>query len=110
MFTSKRTGLQGKGPSVSQDGKQGFQRLMDFFRLQYPLKFDFCRMRFDELKKMVDAVIRKGQEDPTSFQPVVAIGHTKDLVDFETVGAFLSYLNKKGIKVSTFEEVYEKCK
>ena len=59
---------------------------------------------------MVDRVIREDQQNPTSFRPIVAIGHTKDLVDFETVESFLSYLEKKGIKVSTFQEVYEKCK
>ena len=33
----------------------------------------------------------------------------KDLVDFETVESFLSYLEQKRIAVSTFEEVYDKC-
>jgi hypothetical protein len=109
MFTAKRIGLQQKGSSAVQNGKQRLIRLVDFFRFRYPLKFDFCRMTLDELKEMVDTVIREDQEDPTSFRPIVAIGHTKDLVDFETVESFLALLKKKGIAISIFEEVYRRC-
>jgi hypothetical protein len=109
MFTTKRIGLQRKGPSAVQNSKNRFCRIMDFVRFWYPLKFDFCRMTIDELTRMVDAAIREDQEDPTSFRPIVAIGHTKDLVDFEAVEKFLSYLIQKKIKISTFEEVYPKC-
>jgi hypothetical protein len=58
---------------------------------------------------MVDRVIQEDQFDPKSFRPIVAIGHTKDLVDFETVNLFLSYLANKGISISTFEDVYPRC-
>ncbi len=63
----------------------------------------------DELKKMVDTVIREDKKDPASFRPIVAIGHTKDLIDYETVESFLAYLRQKEIKVSTFKEVYPRC-
>jgi len=109
MLTNKRISLQQKGSSAAQNGKRRLNRLMDFFRLQYPLKFDFCRMTITELTRMVDKVIQEDQQDPMSFRPIVAIGHTKDLVDFETVESFLDYLRQKGIKISTFEEVYPKC-
>jgi hypothetical protein len=66
-------------------------------------------MTIDELTRMVNTVIREDQQDPTSFRPIVAIGHTKDLTDFETVEYFLSYLDKKGIVVTTFEKIYHKC-
>jgi hypothetical protein len=109
MATTKRIGLQQKGSSAAQNAKQRLNRLMDFLRFRYPLKFDFCRMTLGELKKMVDTVIREDQQYPASFRPIVAIGHTKDLVDFKTVENFLSYLSENGIKISTFEEVYPKC-
>lgn len=109
MFTAKRFGLQRKGPSGDQTGKKKLHRLLDFLRLWFPLKLDFCRMTIGELTRMMDAVIREDQQSPTLFHPIVAIGHTKDLVDFETVESFLSYLGDKKIKVSTFEEVYPKC-
>lgn len=109
MATMKRAGLQRKGPSVGQKGEQGLNRFVDFFRFRYPLKFDFCRMTITELTRMIDKVIQEDQQDPTSFRPIVAIGHTKDLIDYETVESFLDYLNEKRIRVSTFTEIYHKC-
>ena len=85
-------------------------RLRDFLRVRYPLKLDFCRMTLKELVRMVDTVIEEDHEDPGSFRPIVAIGHTKDVVDLETVEMFLSYLGRKGIAVSSFEKAYERCK
>lgn len=108
MLTTKRVGLERKGSSAAQTGKKRLYRLMDFLRFRYPLKFDFCRMTIEELTRMVDTVIKEDQQNPTSFRPIVAIGHTKDLVDFRTVESFLSYLEQKKIAVSTFENVYEK--
>ncbi len=110
MLTTKRVGLQRKGPSAVQSGKEKLYRLLDFLRFWQPLKFDFCRMTIQELTQMVEKVIREDQKNLTMFRPIVAIGHTKDLIDFETVESFLSYLGKKEIKVSTFEEVYDKCR
>jgi hypothetical protein len=109
MFTAKRVGLQRKGSSAAQTGKNKLYRMLDLLRVRHPLKFDFCRMTLDELTRMVDMVIREDEKDPTLFRPMVAIGHTKDLVDFETVEAFLSFLAEKGITVATFKTAYEKC-
>ncbi len=109
MFTGKRVSKESKQFAAVPNGVGKLNRLLDFLRFQYPLKFDFCRMTLAELNGMIDEVSREDQRDPGTFRPVVAIGHTKDLVDFETVESFLSYLEKRAIKVSTFEEVYEKC-
>jgi hypothetical protein len=109
MATLKRVGLQQKGFSGGQDNNRSLHRFLDFIRFRYPLKLDFCRMTIAEFSRVMDKVIREDQEDPASFRPIVAIGHTKDLVDFETVEKFLTYLGEKGIKISTFEEVYPKC-
>lgn len=108
MLTTKRIGLQGKGSSAAQTAKKILSRLKHFSRFRHPLKIDFCSMTIKELTRMMDKVIQEDKKNPTSFRPIVAIGHTKDLVDFETVESFLSYLERKGISVSTFEEVYEK--
>jgi hypothetical protein len=81
-------------------------RALDFLRFRYPLKLDFCRMTLDELTSMVEGVLRKDREEPEIYRPIVAIGHTKDLTDPQTVDAFLSFLQTKEIKVSTFEDVY----
>ena len=109
MLTNKRIGLQQKGTSGSRTVKQRLYRFLDMARFWYPLKLDFCRMTIDELTRMIDTVIREDRQDPTSFKPIVAIGHTKDLVDFETAESFLSCLGKKGIKISNFRTIYERC-
>jgi hypothetical protein len=55
---------------------------------------------------MVERVIRKDRDEPELYRPLVAIGHTKDLVDLQTVDDFLSFLSSKGIAVSTFADIY----
>jgi hypothetical protein len=109
MLNTKRIGLQQKGPSTAQNSKNGVYRIMDFLRFWYPLKFDFCRTTMTELTQMVNKVIQEDQANPTLFRPMVAIGHTKDLIDLETVESFLAYIRKNGIRVSTFEGVYPRC-
>jgi hypothetical protein len=89
--------LQQKASSASVGVTKKLYRLMDFVHFRNPLKLDFCRMTIQELTSMVDKVIRADRKDPTSFRPIVAIGHTKDLVDFQTVDSFLSYLKQKEI-------------
>ena len=106
MLTTKRLGLQRKGPSAAQTGKKLLHRLMDYLRLRHPLKFDFCSMTREEITRMLDTVILEDQEDPTVFRPIVAIGHTKELTDFTTVEFLLSYLERKHIALSTFTGVY----
>ncbi len=109
MLTKKRIGLQQKGASGSRTAKQRLYRFLDMARFRYPLKLDFCRMTIDELIRMAEPVIKEDRQDPTLFKPIVAIGHTKDLVDFKAVESFLSYLGKEGIRISSFQTVYERC-
>ena len=109
MFTQKRINLQQKAPSSSSLTSK-LDHLKDFKRIRYPLKLDFCRLTLEELTGMLDLVIKDDKKDPESFKPIVAIGHTKDLIDFDTVESFLEYLRNQYIHVSTFEEVYNKCK
>jgi hypothetical protein len=109
IFTTKRIGLQRKSSTSTQTATGKLWRVMDFLRFRHPLKLDFCRLTISELTRMMDSVIREDQRHPEAYRPVVAIGHTKDLVDMKTVDSFLSYLKKNGIAVTTFEEVYNKC-
>ncbi len=109
MSTTKRISLERQSFSVTQSGRKRFYRLLDFLRFWHPLKLDFSRMTINELTRMMDVVIQEDRRNPTSFRPIVAIGHTKELVDIETVESFLSYLKGNGIAVSTFEEVYQRC-
>ena len=57
---------------------------------------------------MMGRLIREDREEPSQYRPIVAIGHTKDLTDVQTVDAFLSYLQENGVNVATFQDVYPK--
>ena len=109
MITAKRIGLQRKGSSIVRTRKERIYRLLDLLRIRHPLKLDVCRMTVNELTSMAELIIEEDEQNPTLYRPIVAIGHTKDLVDYETVDSFLSYLNKRGILVTTFERAYDKC-
>jgi hypothetical protein len=110
MLTAKRIGMQRKSSSHSKRRDKKLHRLHDLLRFRYPLKLDYCRMTLEELIHMMESVIREDQENPSLFRPIVAIGHTKDLTDVKTIEALLNYLGEKGIPISTFENVYQRCK
>jgi len=108
MLTGKRIGMQQKGAAAVQAAGSRIARVFDRLRILYPLKFDFCRMTMTELTGMMDAAIRNDMRDPGTFRPLVAIGHTKDLDDYDTVERFLRYLDQQGIPISTFRQAYLK--
>jgi hypothetical protein len=110
MITVKNIGMQKKSFSSVQNSKKEIYHLLDFLRFWQPLKLDFCRMTINQLINMVDKLIKEDQKTPTSFKPLVAIGHTKDLVDVEIIECFLTYLERKRIAVSTFKDIYHRCK
>lgn len=109
MFTTKRLGLQKKAAMNARSLRDRFNQLLDLLRFRQPLKFDFCRMTLDELISTVQTVIDEDRMTPEIFRPLVAIGHTKDLVDFDTIDHFLSYLEEKAIPISCFDGAYRKC-
>lgn len=110
LLTAKRIGLQQKAQTKTPAGKERLFNILDFLRFWYPLKFDYCRMTMRELTQMLTKEIQQDHKDPNLFRPIIAIGHTKDLIDFETIESFLCFLRKKGIGVSTFGDVYRKMK
>jgi hypothetical protein len=67
-------------------------------------------MSLKELTEMMDKLIHEDQGNPSIFRPVVAIGHTKDFIDFEVVEEFMNYLRARCIPVSTFTELYHRCR
>lgn len=108
IFTGKRIGLERKGPARTQHRQQRLARLRDFLRFHHPMKLDFCRLTAAEMIRMFDQEMEKDQRNPAPFRPIVAIGHTKDLVDLEAVASFLSYVRGKGVLISTFRDVHGK--
>lgn len=109
MLTFKRLSINRRGQASVHACDKKLEGASNYLRFRYPLKFDFCRMTLRELTSLIEEVLEDEQENPTPFRPIVAIGHTKDLLDFETVEAFLCYLAGKCIPISTFEQVFPKC-
>lgn len=103
MTTSKRLGFAGAGGTKHQRLRQKLNRMLDLLRFWYPRKLDFCRMTLNELTSTIEMILREDEQEPGAYRPIVAIGHTKDLADEQTVDAFLSFLNEKQIAISTFE-------
>jgi hypothetical protein len=91
-----------------RDRADRLSRIKDFLRPAFPMKLDFCRLTAKELAWMFDEEIEKDRKNPGQYRPIVAIGHTKDLVDIETVDTFLSYLQTKSIPISTFRDVHDR--
>jgi hypothetical protein len=56
----------------------------------------------------MNRVRRQDQQDPESYRPVVAIGHTKDPMNLGEIDSFLSYLKTNQIPVRTFTDIYPK--
>lgn len=100
MLTGKRLRIQRKVPSGVR-GTPFSRRWADFLRWRYPRKLDFCRMTLSELTRMVDTVRREDRHTPAVVKPLVAIGHSKDLVDFGTIATFLEWLRERSIPVTT---------
>jgi hypothetical protein len=102
MLSRKRLVVQTRNLTAS-DNQSAASRLLDLVRFYYPRKLDFCRMDFQEIRNVVDLLIREDQLSPDLYKPIVAIGHSKDLVDFATVDACLEYLRWRGVKVVDFQ-------
>ena len=106
MAKAKRMGFSNPLGSAGQSAVWRINRLRDLLRLRYPLKLDFCRMTLDEMTTTMQATRSESRQRSESVQPVVAIGHTKDLVDLDSVENFLRYLKASHIPISTFADVY----
>jgi hypothetical protein len=108
MTTRKRLGF-GHKFGISGDGiRRRSNRIRDFLRFRYPLKLDFCRMTEEELRGMMNKLIEEDRESPDVYRPIVAIGHTKDFVDPDTVEKFLRFLSANEITVCTFDAVHRR--
>jgi hypothetical protein len=108
MATAKRLGAERSHVTGGdrQRRKRDWSRYADYARLRYPKKLDFCRMTLEELTGMMKPVIQQDRMDPGTLRPMVAIGHTKDPIDFEALNSFFRFLLENGIKVSTFGDIY----
>jgi hypothetical protein len=111
MLSAKRVGVQARnftGGKTKTSFKKHLNRLFDFARFSYPCKLDFCRLSATEMKSMMDKIIQMDRQNPESYKPIVAIGHSKDLTDIASIEIFLSYLERMGIATTDFRNVFDK--
>jgi hypothetical protein len=109
MFTSKRVGLQSRGVPAARTRGKIASRLRDFLRFSYPQKLDLGQMTADEIRRMVNGLIREDEKGPARYRPVTALLHTKDPIDYSAVEALLDLLGQKGIRASDFAGVYRRA-
>lgn len=107
MVTKKRFQLT-KGNEPGQIHKKNLGRIKELFRLRYPKKLDFCRMTERELKETMEVILKEDRKSASIYKPIVAIGHTKDLMDIKPVEFLLKYLFDNRIPVSTFSQIYNR--
>lgn len=108
MLSGKRLGLHKKVPTSNGNGSPLGNRWADYARFRYPRKLDFCRMSLDEMRSVMTALLKQDRETPEVYKPVVAIGHSKDLVDFDAIREFLKFLDQNGIAVADFRQVLKR--
>ena len=107
MFSPKRLSLRQKGPAAPRQKQTRRSRLRDFLRLSYPMKLDFCRLTADQMIHMLEKEIRLDRVNAAVYRPIVAIGHTKDLQDLDSIRSFLSFLAAKEIRIGVLQGVYD---
>jgi len=108
FLRGKRLNLEKYSPSKENFKQKLLKRAKDFLRWRVPLKFDFCRLNFQELVKMTEEIIKLDSTSPQAYKPIVLIGHTKDNPDISLIENLLAFLNDKGIRTSSFQETYRK--
>src|SRR5262249_23718437 len=100
--TARRVRLQAPGARGGRNAPSRVGRIREYLRFRYPMKLDFCRMTARELTSMMLRILDADRRDPGTPRPVVAIGHTKDPIDLDAVDAFLAFLARRDVRVSTF--------
>lgn len=104
MLGRKRLKLQSKVPGIPHATPLPL-RWIDFLRFRYPRKLDFCRMTFEEMREVIRGVLREEEARGEGRRLVVAIGHSKDLVDCEAIRRLLGFLQQQAIAVTTFSRL-----
>lgn len=108
FLRGKRLDLERKVPSDEGLTDKISRRIKDFLRWKVPLKFDFCRLNFQELLSITEEIVASDRKHPQDYKPIVLIGHTKDNPDIGMISTFLDHIRDKNIRTVTFEETYRK--
>lgn len=105
LLTQRRLSRQKQGGRTFSSRRASLLRLLDLIRLRQPIKFDFCRMTFEEMTNTLFSELKKDRKDPITLRPLVAIGHTKDEMDLLSIERLLCWLQENDIRVVTFREI-----
>lgn len=110
MATGRRMKLQTGRPGRRATLGDRVERIADLARFRYPQKLDFCRMTPLEAEAMIVRAHTADRASPTHYRPLVAIGHTKDLVDTTTTEKFFETFDRLGIRVVDFPHAFAGCR
>ena len=103
MYSKKRVGIH-KNMRKRKDLKYKIFSYLDKIRFKYPQKYDFAKMTFTELKNMLDKLIMIDSDSKDIVKPIVLIGHSKNLIDLNTIEKFLKYVKNNKISITTFKD------
>lgn len=98
MLSAKRILLKKKMMQESRTTKlktthqNRLRKIYDLIVNYHPKKFDFCKLNFYEMRRMLENVIRIDAEAKTI--PVCAIGHSKDFLIQKDYARLLNYVNE----------------
>jgi hypothetical protein len=75
----------------------------------YPKKFDFCRLTFPEMKRMINRIIKKNPKD--GYLPVFAIGHSKEFLydrDYRKILRYITRYYGDVVRIETYSKALDK--
>lgn len=105
MLSSKRKKIYSSAKRNKQTGKQLLLSYYDKIRFKYPMKYDFTKMTFIELKSMLENIIEQDYKYDKQYKPIVLIGHPKNMPDLESIDRFLDLIKSKNLQVKTFMNI-----
>lgn len=115
MITKKRLLLRNLSKETRNDlNSRDTGRIRNIIKMlfrQHPKKFDFCKLTFSEMKKMVDNIVKYNQEN--IIIPICAIGHSKDFIYTDDYRKILKYITDnygKIIKIDNYRNVFDASK
>lgn len=108
VLNGKRFNIEKKAANSGSLTEIFKKRLLDVLNFRFPVKFDLCRLSYNELISFAEELINLDAQSPELYKPIVLIGHTKDNPDFDIITRFLDFLDKKNIKCSSYNETLKK--
>ena len=101
MVTKKRLLLKKMFPKIPNNlnvkNENRLNKILNLFFRYHPKKFDFCKLTFSEMKKMINNIVKYDQE--SCMVPISTIGHSKEFYYDEDYKNILKYINNRYNKI-----------